>query len=81
MNAHLRNIHRRGGKKTNKKNPLCPFKSLYAASGEMFKFLIGFFEVYLVEVFYLKCVIRVFHVMHHKIKPHLVVKADLVAWI
>lgn len=42
MNTHLGNIHLRGGKKT------ALLGSLYAASGDMFKFLIWFIVAYLV---------------------------------
>jgi hypothetical protein len=55
--------------------------SLYAASCDMFRFLIWFIVAYLVSVFHSKCLVRVFDVMHQKIKPHLVVKPDLLAWI
>lgn len=44
MNTPHRNTQFRG----KKKKRLCPFRSLYAASGDMFKFLIWFIVAYLV---------------------------------
>jgi hypothetical protein len=76
MSTHLRIIHPGGGEDFS-----LPFYVLYAASCDMFRFLIWFIVAYLVSVFHSKCLVRVFDVMHQKIKPHLVVKPDLLAWI
>lgn len=47
---------------------LCPFVALGTASADMFRFLSWVFVACLVSVFYSKCVLRIFDVIHQKNK-------------